>query len=129
MRSHCMSQLIRHLLWSQKFSLSTPRPREHSARMHWHTAGRGDTCLLAQTLCKVREDEEQVLLYWPNRTWFPEVMLLMTVPPWRISLRKDLLSQRVGTLWHPHPDLWKLHVYCVSWQTSLPSLQGGYNHL
>ncbi len=29
--------------------------------------------LLAQTLCKVREDEEQVLLvapYWPNRTWF-----------------------------------------------------------
>ncbi len=32
--------------------------------------------LLAQTLCKVREDEEQVLLvapYWPNRTWFPEL--------------------------------------------------------
>ncbi len=30
--------------------------------------------LLAQTLCKIREDEEQVLLvapYWPNRTWFP----------------------------------------------------------
>ncbi len=30
--------------------------------------------LLAQTLCKVREDEERVLLvapYWPNRTWFP----------------------------------------------------------
>ncbi len=34
--------------------------------------------LLAQTLCKIREDEEQVLLvapYWPNRTWFPELML------------------------------------------------------
>ncbi len=29
--------------------------------------------LLAQTLCKVREDKERVLLvapYWPNRTWF-----------------------------------------------------------
>ncbi len=40
--------------------------------------------LLAQTLCKVREDEEQVLLvapYWPNRTWFPELMLLVTAPP------------------------------------------------
>ncbi len=39
--------------------------------------------LLAQTLCKVREDEEQVLLvapYWPNRTWFPELMLLATAP-------------------------------------------------
>ncbi len=41
--------------------------------------------LLAQTLCKVREDEEQVLLvapYWPNRTWFPELMLLATLTPW-----------------------------------------------
>ncbi len=30
--------------------------------------------LLMQTLCKIREDEEQVLLvslYWPSRTWFP----------------------------------------------------------
>ncbi len=43
--------------------------------------------LLAQTLCKIREDEEQVLLvapYWPNRTWFPELMLLATAPPWPI---------------------------------------------
>ncbi len=62
--------------------------------------------LLAQTLCKIREDEEQVLLvapYWPNRTWFPELMLLATAPPWPIPLRKDLLSQRRGTLWHPPP--------------------------
>ncbi len=59
--------------------------------------------LLAQILCKVREDEEQVLLvapYWPNRTWFPELMLLATAPPWQIPLRRDLLSQRGGTLWH-----------------------------
>ncbi len=72
--------------------------------------------LLAQTLCKIREDEEQVLLvapYWPNRTWFPELMLLTTAPPWPIPLRKDLLSQRRGTLWHPRPDLWKLHVWSL----------------
>ncbi len=39
--------------------------------------------LLAQTLCKVREEEEQILLvapYWPTRTWFPELMLLVTAP-------------------------------------------------
>ncbi len=62
--------------------------------------------LLAQTLCKVREDEEQVFLvapYWSNRTWFPELMLLATAPPWQIPLRRDLLSQRRGTLWHPRP--------------------------
>ncbi len=72
--------------------------------------------LLAQILCKVREDEEQVLLvapYWPNRTWFPELMLLATVPPWQIPLRRDLLSQRGGTLWHPRPDLWNLHVWSL----------------
>ncbi|XDV36245.1 hypothetical protein PO909_006064 [Leuciscus waleckii] len=70
--------------------------------------------LLAQTLCKVREDEEQVLLVapcWPNRTWFPEHMLLATVRPWPIPVRKDLLSQRPGHLWHPRSDLWKLHVW------------------
>ncbi len=75
--------------------------------------------LLAQTLCKVREDEEQVLLvapYWPNRTWFPELMLLAIAPPWQIPLRRDLLSQRGGTLRHPRPDLWNLHV----WDAEVP---------
>ena len=72
--------------------------------------------LFAQTLCKVREDEEQVLLvapYWPTRTWFSELMLLVTAPSWPIPLRKDLLTQRRGTLWNPRPDLWKLHVWSL----------------
>ncbi len=30
-------------------------------------------------------------------------MHLVTAPPWPIPLRKDLLSQRWGTLWHPRP--------------------------
>ncbi len=72
--------------------------------------------LLAQTLCKVRVEEEQILLvapYWPTRTWFPELMLLVTAPPWQIPLRKDLLTQRRGTLWYQRPDLWKLHVWSL----------------
>ncbi len=72
--------------------------------------------LLAQTLCKLREDEEQVLLvapHWPTRTWFPELISLATAPPWRIPLRKDLLSQGLGTIWHPCPDLWNLHVWLL----------------
>ncbi len=78
--------------------------------------------LLAQTLCKLREDEEQVLLvapHWPIRTWFPELISLATAPPWRIPLRKDLLSQGLGTIWHPRPDLWNLHVWLLdgTWQT------------
>ncbi len=72
--------------------------------------------ILAQTLCKLREDEEQVLLvapHWPIRTWFPELISLTTAPPWRIPLRKDLLSQGLGTTWHPRPDLWDLHVWLL----------------
>ncbi len=72
--------------------------------------------LLAQTLCKLWEDEEQVLLvvpHWPTRTWFPELISLTTAPPWRIPLRKDLLSQGLGTIWHPRPDLWNLHVWLL----------------
>ncbi|KAL0190728.1 hypothetical protein M9458_013426, partial [Cirrhinus mrigala] len=44
---------------------------------------------------------DEVLLvvpYWLTQTSFLELMLL------------DLLTQRGGTLWHPHPELWKLHV-------------------
>ncbi len=40
--------------------------------------------LLAQTLCKFRKDEEQVLLvapHWPTRTWFPELISLTTALP------------------------------------------------
>ena len=68
---------------------------------------------LAQSLRKIREDKEQVILvapYWPNPTWFSELVPLVTAPPWPIPLRKDLLSQGRGTLWHPRPDLWNLHV-------------------
>ncbi len=70
----------------------------------------------SRTDTEVREEEEQILLvapYWPTRTWFPELMLLVTAPPWQIPLRKDLLTQRWGTLWHPRPDLWKLHVWSL----------------
>ncbi len=45
---------------------------------------------IAQTLCKIREEEEQILLvaqYWPTQTWFPELMLLVTATPWQIPLR------------------------------------------
>ncbi len=72
--------------------------------------------LLAQTLWKLREDEEQVLLvapHWPTRTWFPELISLTTAPPWCIPLRKDLLSQGLGTIWHPRPDLWNLYVWLL----------------
>ncbi len=78
--------------------LFTPWPRKHLARnalaLSWPRGPRKyaypPVSLLAQTLCKIREDKEQVLLvapYWPTQTWFPELMLLVTAPPWQIPLR------------------------------------------
>ncbi len=31
--------------------------------------------------------------YWPTRTWFPELMLLVTAPPWQIPLRGSTASE------------------------------------
>ncbi len=94
---------------------------QHCGCVVYQASGSMQVCittvsLLAQTLCKVREDEEQVLLvapFWPTRTWFPELILLATAPPWPIPLRKDFLSQGLGTIWHPRPDLWNLHVWLL----------------
>ncbi len=36
---------------------------------------------------------------------------LLKAAPWPIPLRRDLLSQANGTIWHPRPELWVLHVW------------------
>ncbi|KAI2648848.1 ORF V: Enzymatic polyprotein [Labeo rohita] len=78
-----------------------PRDRRTGTQL-----AKGPTQVCFSPLCKVREDEEQILLvapFWPNRTWFSDLVLLASAPPWRIPLRKDLLSQGKGTIWHPRP--------------------------
>ncbi len=51
---------------------------------------------------------------WVSRTHFPrDLPGDRPAPPWRIPLRKDLLSQGLGTIWHPRPDLWNLHVWLL----------------
>ncbi len=103
-----------------------PWLRAPSARTHWHTAGLGPYASMRFPQWayshKLREDEQQVLLVtqlWHTRTWLPELISLATAPPWLIPLRKDLLSQGLGTIWHPRPDLWNLHVWLLdgTWQT------------
>lgn len=71
--------------------------------------------LIAQTLCKVKEDMEQVLMDWVNKIWFSKLMLIASAPPWRIPLRRYLLSQGQGMIWHPCPDLWNIHPWSLDW--------------
>ncbi len=60
--------------------------------------------LLAQTLCKIREDEEQILLvapYWPTQTWLPELMLLVTAPTLADSSEEGSTDSEMGHLVAP----------------------------
>ena len=70
--------------------------------------------ILPMVLCKIREEKAAVTLVapnWPNQPWFADLVELLAGQPWEIPLRKDLLSQASGTIWHPSPALWSLHVW------------------
>ncbi len=70
--------------------------------------------LLPQVLRRVRERWHKLLLIaplWRNQLWVSELFQLLTADPWPIPLRQDLLSQANGTIWHPRPELWALHVW------------------
>ncbi len=45
---------------------------------------------------------------WPGRVWFPDLISLLDGPPLVLPIRKDLLSQAGGSIFHPQPELWKL---------------------
>ncbi len=42
---------------------------------------------------------------WRNQPWVSELFQLLIAAPWLIPLRRDLLSQANGTIWHPRPEL------------------------
>ncbi len=70
--------------------------------------------LLLQVLRRVREQRHKLILIaplWRNQPWVSELFQLLEAAPWPIPLRRDLLSQANGTIWHPRPELWALHVW------------------
>ncbi len=72
--------------------------------------------LLPQVLRRVREQQHKLILIaplWKNQTWVSELFQLLKAAPWPISLRRNLLSQANGTVWHPRPELWALDVWLL----------------
>ncbi len=70
--------------------------------------------LLPQVIRRIREQGHKVLLVaslWRNQPWLSELTQLLTVAPWPVPLRRDLLSQANGTIWHPRPELWALYIW------------------
>ncbi len=46
-----------------------------------------------------------------NQPWLSELTQLLIAALWPIALRRDLLSHANGTILHPRPDLWSLHLW------------------
>lgn len=42
--------------------------------------------------------------HWPHMTWFSDIPPLLDGTPWELPVRRDLLSQAQGTLYHPFPQ-------------------------
>lgn len=49
-----------------------------------------------------------------TQPWFPDLLELLTGSPWTVQLRKDLLSQARGSIWHPNLEQRHLHVWPLS---------------
>ncbi len=75
--------------------------------------------MIPAVLCRVKVSGARLLLiapFWPSQTWFSELTPLLYRPPWEIPIRRDLLSQLQGKIWHPQPELWKLWVWPIQGQ-------------
>ncbi|XP_032363038.1 LOW QUALITY PROTEIN: uncharacterized protein LOC116675032 [Etheostoma spectabile] len=63
--------------------------------------------LIPPTLSRVREHQCRMILiapHWPAMHWLAEIYLLLCGQPWQLPLRRDMLSQAGGTIFHPHPE-------------------------
>ena len=62
--------------------------------------------LLQPLLQRVWTEEVRVVLVaplWPHMTWFSDIPPLLDGNPWKLPVRRDLLSQGQGTLFHSFP--------------------------
>ncbi len=98
--------------------------------MRWHRCGRGFILRISPDRSAPGSTGESspgpvpLLLIaprWPGRVWFPNLFSLLDGPPLELPVRRDLLSQAGGSIFHPHPELWKLW----AWPLRGPSSNSG----
>lgn len=73
--------------------------------------------LISPTLCRVRERRLSLILiapHWPSMPWLAEVKQLLCGRPWSLPLRRDLLTQANGEIFHPHPERLALRAWPLS---------------
>ncbi|XP_029973330.1 uncharacterized protein LOC115407110 [Salarias fasciatus] len=73
--------------------------------------------LIPPTLDRVREHCHTLVLIapqWPAMHWLAEVYQLLSGQPWQLPLRRDMLSQAGGAVFHPHPERLALWAWPLS---------------
>lgn len=73
--------------------------------------------LIPLTLARVREHRHTLILiapHWPAMHWLAEIYQLLTGQPWQLPLRRDMLSQAGGAVFHPQPERLALWAWPVS---------------
>ncbi|XP_065325845.1 uncharacterized protein LOC134621241 [Pelmatolapia mariae] len=64
--------------------------------------------MISPVLERVRRHSLSLILvapWWPARSWYAEIISLLAASPWQLPLRRDLLSQAGGEVFHPRPEL------------------------
>ena len=72
--------------------------------------------LITPTLARVRERGHALILIaprWLGKYWLAEIYQLLCAQPWPLPLRRDLLSQAHGEIFHPHPEIMALWAWPV----------------
>nr|XP_054607225.1 uncharacterized protein LOC129167121 [Nothobranchius furzeri] len=63
--------------------------------------------LIPSTLLRVRTQRHTLILvapFWPAMHWVADIFQLLEGQPWKLPLRRDLVSQAGGSIFHPHPE-------------------------
>ncbi|XP_038158400.1 uncharacterized protein LOC119794765 [Cyprinodon tularosa] len=63
--------------------------------------------LITPTLARVRAGKHVLILIaprWAGKHWLAEIFQSLYGEPWRLPLRRDLLTQARGEIFHPHPE-------------------------
>lgn len=73
--------------------------------------------LIPLVLAKIRKSPCQIILIaplWPQRSWFPLLMSLLSDLPRKLPAIPDIVSQNRGSLLHSNPAILHLHAWRLS---------------
>jgi hypothetical protein len=75
------------------------------------------TAIISEVLAKVSKTDCCLILVapaWPNQSWYPLLLQLLTDFPRELPNRKNLLRQPRTSIFHTQPEIFKFHAWKIS---------------